>query len=56
MRTAPVEIRFIRVENIADWLLCGWHDTGPLPGRHGDWSHCLEWICACPVVYPAGAK
>jgi len=52
MKTCPVEIRFIRIEHIDVWLRLGWLDTGPLPGGHGHWSHCLEWICDCPIPVP----
>lgn len=43
---------FVRIHDVGAWLRLGWHDTGPLPGVHGEWSHGLEWLCACAPVYP----
>jgi hypothetical protein len=56
MRTAPVEIRFIRIEHCDAWMRVGWHNSGRLPGPHGTWSCALEWICSCRVVYPVGCR
>jgi hypothetical protein len=53
MKTAPVEIRFIRIEHCDAWMRMGWHNTGRLPGGHGLWSCALEWLCDCPIPVPA---
>lgn len=48
----PRYVAFVRHEHVASWLALGWLSTGPLPGTHGHWSSCLEWLCDCVVRRP----
>lgn len=49
------EYRFVRHESVAAYERLGWLNTGPLPGPHGAWSCCLEWVCSCPAPSPRRA-
>jgi hypothetical protein len=50
---APMRLyRFVRHENVDAYERLGWLNTGPLPGPHGFWSACLEWLCDCPAPTP----
>ncbi len=45
-------VAFVRWPEVPRWLACGWLCTGPLPGRHGEWSAGVEWRCGCRVARP----
>lgn len=45
--------RFVRHEQAADYLRCGWLARPILDGtHHGFWSVAVEWLCDCKPVFP----
>jgi hypothetical protein len=48
----PRFVAWVRHEHVAAWLALGWDYGGVLPGRHGEWSAALEWLCDCKVRRP----
>ena len=42
----------VRWPDLRAWERLGWLCTGPLPGRHGEWSCGVEWRCECKVARP----
>lgn len=34
--------RYVRIPDVPRFMAMGWHDLGPCPGRHGDWSHLMQ--------------
>lgn len=49
--------RFVRHEQAADYLRCGWLARPILDGtHHGFWSVAVEWLCDCKPVFPDQQK
>lgn len=45
--------RYVRLDEISDWILCGWLPTTALvQTHHGQYSVLCEWLCACRMVQP----
>lgn len=39
---------FVRIGDLADWLMCGWLPTEALvETHHGQYSVLCEWPCGC---------
>lgn len=46
---------YVRLGDLADWLMCGWMPTPALVDtRHGFYAVLCEWPCGCPMARPRG--
>ncbi|WBU27630.1 hypothetical protein OOZ54_13250 [Rhodopseudomonas palustris] len=49
--------RWVRIEDVPDYLLLGWIALPTLQGTpHGEWSVHCAWLCSCPMVEPVANR
>lgn len=52
-----LNLHYVRLPDVHDWLLCGWVASPALNGtHHGFWSALMIWPCDCDPVFPQMAK
>lgn len=50
--TAVQFFRYVRHEDIGDYLVLGWMVAGDLGPTHGQWSALMQWPCECALAEP----